>query len=194
MSQKVTLEELSSEIRRRGNDGGHVVVALCGFGGAGKSTAANALSASLGDAAVVHLDDFIVDRLSARSTDWDGFDWNRLVQEVLQPVAGGADAIEYGAYDWEANGIREKKKVILPKYLIVEGVGLIRDELKNFFTVTVWIDVPLEVANERGKRRDVEEYGATKHASLWDTVWTPNDKDYFAKYRPDETADYLLEN
>lgn len=194
MSQILSLQELSSEIKRRAQDRKHFLVALSGFGGSGKSTTADALSKSLGDAQTIHLDDFIVNRLSKRSEDWEGFEWDRLIEQVLKPIAEGADVIEYGVYNWPSNGIIEKRRVILPKYVILEGVGLIRDDLKKYFDVTIWIDVPLAVATERGKRRDVEEYKVPHHAELWDTIWTQNDADYFRKYQPNEKADFLLMN
>jgi uridine kinase len=194
MSQAITLQELSSEIKHRAQDRARIVIALSGFGGSGKSTIAKALLETLGDGEIIHLDDFIHDQLSQRSDSWEGFEWDRLVEEVLRPIAEGADVVEYGVYHWPSNKIVEKRKVALPKYIILEGVGLIRDNLKKYFDVTIWIDVPLVVATERGKRRDVEEYKVPHHAELWDTIWTPNDADYFRKFVPNEKADFLLKN
>ena len=192
--QKMQLQELSTEVRRRHKNNQRSVIALSGFGGAGKSTLANSLAELLGDAVVIHLDDFIIDRLSKRSADWNGINWSRLVSEVLKPIADGASAIEYGVYDWKSNSLSGKKSLVLPKYVILEGIGLIRENLRDFFAVTIWIDIPLETASARGKHRDVVEYGATHHAELWDTIWTPNDRDYFIKYQPQVHADYLLES
>jgi uridine kinase len=194
MSQILSLQELSSEIKRRAQDRKHFFIALSGFGGSGKSTTADALSKSLEDAQTIHLDDFIVDRLSKRSENWDGFEWSRLIEQILKPITEGADIVEYGIYSWESNGVGETRKTILPKYVILEGVGLIRDDLKKYFDVTIWIDVPLVTATGRGKRRDVEEYKVPHHAELWDTIWTPNDADYFRKYEPNKKADFLLKN
>ena len=191
-AKKIDLGELSSEVKERSKGRPHTVIALSGFGGAGKSTIANSLAELLGDSTIVHLDDFILDRLSKRSADWDGFDLDRLIHEVLEPIANGADEIEYGIYDWKSNQVSEKKKLVLPKYIILEGIGLIRENLRDFFALTVWIDVPLEIASARGKHRDVSEYGATHHAELWDTIWAPNDRDYFTKHQPRTHTDYLL--
>lgn len=194
MVQKMDFAALLSEIRLRAGDGSRFVIAISGFGGSGKSTTAEKLAAQLGDAIVIHLDDFIVDRLSVRSEDWEGFDWGRLTNEVLDPIAQGAEAVEHGVYDWKANAASDTKKVALKKYVVIEGVGLIRERLQHYFDLTVWLDVPLDAAWSRGKRRDVKEYGLPHHADLWDALWSPNDRDYFAKYKPNVHVDFLLEN
>lgn len=194
MSQPIDLQTLCSEIQHRAHGRAHFVIALSGFGGSGKSTTAKALLKELGDGEIIHLDDFIHDRLSQRSDSWEGFEWDRLTEQVLKPIAEGANAIDYGIYNWQSNKITEKRKVVLPKYIILEGVGLIRDDLKKYFDITVWIDVPLDVASERGKHRDMIEHEAPQHANLWDTIWTSNDQDYFAKYQPKNNVDFLLDN
>ena len=73
---------------------------------------------------------------------------------------------------------------------MVEGIGLIHPEIVSFFDLTVWIDCPLEVASERGRRRDNESHNVD-HDALWRDLWTPNDHDYFEKFRPDQQADVI---
>ncbi len=75
----------------------------------------------------------------------------------------------------------------------MEGIGLVRPSLMPYFDCSVWVDIPLEVAVERGKRRDREEY-KVDHDSLWDELWMPNDRDYFEKYSPKEKVDFILQN
>ena len=194
MSQDISLNDLLSEIQERASGHGKYVIALSGFGGSGKSTLADKMAEQLENAVVIRLDDFIIDRLSKRSEDWEGIDWDRLTKQVLQPILEGADVLEYGVYDWKENAVTNVKKIVLKKYVIIEGIGLIRENLKKYFDLTVWLDVPLEIASRRGKQRDVEEYGLPHYTDLWDSIWIPNDRDYFAKYQPDVHADLLLAN
>jgi len=164
------------------------VIAISGFGGAGKTTLTNKIAETLKDTQIIHLDDFIIDQLSTRSSHWDGFDWERLQNEILIPLKKQSKEIEYGVYDWKQNKIVRKQTIQQSKYVIVEGVGLIRNQLAEYFDCTIWIDTPFETALERGKHRDEFEYGVD-HNTLWNTLWGPNDKDYFEKYLPKKMAD-----
>ena len=131
--QVTELKNLSALLKEKAQGKDRFVVAISGFGGSGKSTIASRLARELGDVALVRLDDFVVDRLSARSADWGGFDWSRLITQVLQPLRSGANIIAYEQYDWENNGLGEKIKETVSKFVIIEGVGLIRKEFHTFF-------------------------------------------------------------
>src|SRR6476469_3661267 len=63
--------------------GGVRLVAVDGYGGAGKSTFATRLAAALGGAAVVHTDDFAT---GEPGVEW----WPRLEREVIVPLSAGA--------------------------------------------------------------------------------------------------------
>ncbi len=185
--------EIAKDIKVRGRYKPSFIIALSGFGGSGKSTIAEKLSQLLGDATVIRLDDFIINRLSKRSSDWEGFDYNRLFEQVLKPIQQGKIEIEYGLYDWQKNIVAKNKKVSLQRFIIVEGIGLIRPNLMPYFDCSVWVDVGLETAVERGKRRDREEC-KVDHDHLWDELWMPNDRDYFEEYSPKDKVDFILQN
>ena len=191
MPNHITHHKLVTFLHARAAGHAPFVIGLSGFGGSGKSMAAEKLATALGDADVIHLDDFILDRLSARSADWDGFEWTRLIAQVLRPVSQEKKTITYDAYDWATNRLASKKMLNVRTFVIVEGVGLIRSLLKPYFDATIWIDLPLEVAAARGARRDREEYKAMND-ELWETRWVPNDRDYFDKYHPRDKSDFLL--
>jgi uridine kinase len=191
VSKRIRLENLTLAIKEKVKDKNPFIIALSGFGGAGKSTVANKLANLLGSTDIVSIDDFMLDRLSTRSDNWNSLDWERLTKEVLQPLSVNNKAITYGIYDWKENKIVQDKTFNVSKYVIIEGVGLLRPELKNYIDLSIWIDVPLGIASEQGKKRDREEY-KVNHDQLWDTLWMPNDKDYYEKYHPEQIASFLL--
>lgn len=189
MAQNTSFEYLVSEIRATSSQ--TFVIAISGFGGSGKSTIAKKLVEALKDATIIPLDDFIMNRLQGRSLEWASFDWQRLIKEVLLPIRKREKSIEYGVYSWIEDKVAQKRTVEIKKYVIIEGVGLIRDSLQEYFDCTVWIDTPFDIAIARGKKRDKEEY-SIDHDKLWDEVWGPNDKDYFDTFKPKEKADFVL--
>lgn len=192
-TRRNSLDEVAAKIKRHPRKQGSVVIAVSGFGGSGKTTVANEIAELLEDAVVVSLDDFFLDRLRQRSADWASYDWQRLIDQMLRPTKERATSISYDVYDWGTNRLGPKRKLDLPSYVIIEGVGLLRNGMDEYFDHTIWVDVPLELAIERGKRRDRDQYGVD-HDALWEEVWGPNDSDYFHKHLPDQTAEYLVSN
>ena len=86
------------------------------------------------------------------------------------------------------------EEILANKYIIIEGsLWLIQDKFKSNFNKTVWINVPQEIANARGKKRDNEVYGVD-HDELWDQVWGPRETESFNKLHPDKNADIPLDN
>ncbi|MEJ0053300.1 MAG: hypothetical protein WDN10_01035 [bacterium] len=168
-----------------------MLIAISGFGGSGKSTAAEKLGAYL-DAPVIGVDSFARHRLSG-GTAWNSVDFGRLEREVLKPFEAGQNPLVYGHYDWSSNGIVTTAPVEHRGRLIVEGVGLFRPELYQYFSYMLWIDCPLEEAAARGKKRDREIHNNPQD-ERWDGVWKRNDLEYLAAYKPDEMANAVIKN
>ena len=68
MQRQGTINDLESVIKEKAKNHDHFLIALTGFGGAGKSTAAKNLADSLENAVVISLDEFITNRLADRTT------------------------------------------------------------------------------------------------------------------------------
>jgi hypothetical protein len=120
-------EQVAAAVDARRN-GGFALVALDGMGGSGKSTLAAALGGLRG-AEVVHGDDFYrpmdcAER--ARLSPAEGyrcyFDWQRLREEVLAPLAAGLDAA-YRRYDWERGEPAPNESHVVSRsgLIVVEG-------------------------------------------------------------------------
>src|SRR5439155_20568816 len=125
-----------------------------------------------------------------RSEDWSSFDRSRLEKQVLEPVRRGQPA-RFQRYDWGRDTLGEWVTLLPPKYLIVEGIGVLHPDLMKYLDYGIWIDVPLEVAVRNGKARDRSR--GNDHDQLWDEVWGPNDRDYFDAFRPDRLASEVMQ-
>jgi len=168
------------------------IVGVSGFGGSGKSTAAKQLGKAL-NASVVGVDSF--QQKGAFTTQfslWEIMDYARLEKEVLEPFSKG-QKVEYRHFDAEKEILLNTIGIESDGILIVEGVGLFRPELLKYFSYKIWIDMPVEMAIARGKKRDREEYGNPTDA-LWDGVWKDNDLQYLEQYKPKEVADMIIDN
>lgn len=163
------------------------VIAVSGFGGAGKSSFAAALGSKI-SAPVVGLDAFIIDRSLARYTHWEIVDFVRLEREVLRPFVEGK-SLRYRQFDWGKNRVDKSRELPAAKTIIVEGVGLFRPSLRRYFSLMVWVDCPLHEAIRRGKQRDQDA-----HDGSWDGVWKENDEQCFDEYRPKEIAHLVIDN
>lgn len=151
------------------------IIAVSGFGGAGKSTFSGELSGLI-KASVICVDQFGVDRAIEDYTHWAGMDFDKLEKEVLVPFSEG-----------KSGGVSNSD------FLIIEGVGLFRPELLKYFTYKIWIDCPQGVANARGKKRDREVH-KNPQDEKWDGPWKRNDDEYFNTYKPRDIADLVIYN
>jgi uridine kinase len=163
-----------------------VFVGISGFGGSGKSTFAQELAARLGESEIVPMDNFWRPEFNVRSSDWVAYDRERLIELVLRPAKRGK-TIHYQMHDWETGTPGSWRTVSPASFLLIEGISALHPNLFPYYDYTVWVDCPLETAEARGLQRDYPD--GRDETQVWTTIWTPNERDYFAKYRPDRLAD-----
>lgn len=155
------------------------VIAVDGRSGAGKTSLATALRASLG-APVVALEDLY--------GGWDGLERgiDLLVSAVLEPLAAGRAAhvprYDWIAADWGAPWILEP-----PEVLIVEGVGAGARRAAAYESVLIWLEEPAPVRKKRALDRDGETF-----APYWD-AWAAQEDAMLARERTPQRADIVID-
>ncbi len=164
------------------------IVAISGFGGSGKSTFAKLLSDKI-NSPVVSIDTF--NKRVEKYTEWNLFDYDRLVKDAIKPFLDNKPVIEYKSDSGE--GLVENLSIPNTGILIIEGVGLLRPSLMSYFNYSIWIDCPIDNAVKRGKKRDREVWNNPKD-ELWDGIWKDNDLECFQKFKPDKLADLIINN
>jgi uridine kinase len=185
----IGLAQIVDEVERMRAERTNLIVAITGFGGAGKSTLTRSLVEALPDSVRLRGDDFLdPERSHRRSTDWDGVERVRMRSEVLEPFRRG-DTVSFRPYDWDAGRLGPLTVLTSGAILLVDAIGVLHPELEDCFDLTVWIDVDLATAGEQGRERD--RRSGHDHDRLWAEVWTPNDRDYAERFGPRERADLL---
>lgn len=130
-----------------------VIVAVDGFGGAGKSTLAEQIAAEQLRAGrpvtIVHTDDFAS---WDNPVDW----WPRLLEQVLQPLSRNQTA-RYQQYDWNSRTLADWHEVQPGGLMVLEGVTASRDEFRPYLAATIWVETSADLRLRRGLERDGEQ-------------------------------------
>jgi uridine kinase len=187
--RQASIGDLAARIENLGRSQPRTVVAISGYGGSGKSTLAKAL-ASAGDRNTrLRGDDFLDPvRSHHRSTDWDGVERTRMRDEVFEPYRRG-ELVRFRPFDWHARALGPATELPATQVLLVDAIGILHPDLDGCFDLSIWVDVDLETAGQRGRERD--RSNGHDHDRLWTDVWLPNDRDFAARFDPMGQADLL---
>ena len=182
-----SLDEILEPIRSL--PGSSVTIGISGYGGSGKTTLAHALADRL-SAPVISIDEFGTSAVFRRSDDWQGFDRERLVRQVLAPLARGVRELSYDSCDdwdsWET----VPTHLVMERFLFLEGVGLFHPNVVPYLDYRIWLDVPLAEATARGITR--ERILGRDPGDVWQRLWEPNESDFERKFQPKESAHRLI--
>lgn len=155
----MNVDALSSRLLSKLGSDRHLVVALDGPGGAGKSTIARKLSERCDLLSIVHGDDFYAPMeeqarraLSPECGYMRYFDWQRMRREVLEPLSRG-DGARYQRYDWGMNQLAEWIDQPAEGIILIDGVYSFRPELREFYGYSILVDTPKAQCLARLARR-----------------------------------------
>jgi uridine kinase len=197
--------QVVGEIERLRQQTTRVLVAVDGPDAAGKTTfAARLAAAAPGHVVQASADDFQFPRaargrrgkLSAEGYYLDAFDHATLVTRLLAPFRDGAGEVAVSAWNYRADS-PEERSVEIPEraVLIVDGVFLQRPELRDVWSLVVYLTVATEIALRRGVERDAGELGDVDRVTeRYRERYLPGQALYRAEADPEAAADVLIDN
>ena len=159
--------------------GSHIVVAIDGAAGSGKTTLGRGLAGEL-DATIVQMESIY--------PGWDGLDEAavRLVRDVLEPFARGEDG-SVRPWDWEQSCEGEPVAVTPTSIVIVEGVGAGAAAAAPFLSLLVWLEANAAVRRRRAIARDGDMF-----APHWER-WAAQEDAMFAREQTRERAELIIQ-
>jgi uridine kinase len=182
------LNQITEMIMAKTKDG-PIIIGIEGFGGSGKSTLAAQFKELLGNAYVIHIDDYIVkSKLAEPAWDTGVFDHHRLEEQVLKPALSG-EKIIYQKLIYDSDTLSEPATRPIVTYLIIEGISCFIPKLSNYYDFKIWVNTPINIAKKRGQERK----GTHGSAKDWE-AWAAIDIRYQQKYHPELIADFIVEN
>jgi uridine kinase len=186
-------ELVSTAIDAAEHEGPAVVVGIDGPGGAGKSLLARELALLRGDVALIEGDDFyrpLAESTRAALTPLEAvdlfFDWERLRDEALAPLARGEDA-RYRCYDWALKRLGEEYGTVRAEGIVVlEGVYVARPALRGYLDLIVVVDAPRELCLARQLARGENEPAQVER-------WRAAEEWYLERQDPRRVADLVID-
>ena len=125
-----------------------IVITIDGPAGSGKTTLAKELSSALDSCYTIHMDDLY--------EGWDSTltpNLTKKLQRILEYVKMES-RIQFVPFDWLESNFSPQVELPTPKYLIIEGVGSGQSAIRDFISLSLWIEVLPDIGLERVIKRD----------------------------------------
>jgi uridine kinase len=184
-TSKTNLQQVLASVKPSVNN--TTFIAVDGRGGSGKTTLAKWLSEAL-RASVIRTDDF---------ASWNNpFDWWPLVIDlVFEPIKNGAKVLNYPRSRWwDTHHPVPVVAQPVTAIMILEGVSSSRREFRQYLSLNIFVDTPIELCLERGIARDTTDTGKTvaELDQMW-KWWLEKESEYMERDQPKEHADIVID-
>jgi uridine kinase len=183
-----------------------VRVGIDGVDAAGKTYLADELAKAIQEQKVIRasIDGFHNPRevryqqgqLSPEGYYYDSFNNQQFAEVLLKPLGSEGD-LKYrtAVYDYRTNSpVDVPEKTASPEdILIVDGIFLFRPELKDYWDIKIFVDVPFSVTVPRAIKRDADgnEEATRMH---YEKRYVAGQQLYFQDAQPKEQADIVIDN
>lgn len=180
---------LLAAIDRHSRTHPQTLVALDGPCATGKTTLGGFLS-QLYQCPLFHMDDFFLppERKTAQRLAQPGgnVDAERFFAEILSPLSKG-ETVRYRPYRCHSGTLGEEIVVSPAPLAVVEGVYSLRPDLRPYYHVTCFLEVPWST-----RRARLLDRGGADVLDRFEKIWIPLEDDYFRAFPIREHCDVVL--
>lgn len=167
----------------------HIVVAIDGRCGAGKTTVSERLKSEL-SCNLIHTDDFFLPddkKTEERLLETGGnIDYERFYDEVIVPLKNG-ETFAFMPYSCSLKALTEPI-VIAPKPVaIIEGSYSLHPFFGDYADLKIFIDISEKEQEKRLKARNIHLFERFKNE------WIPMEERYFNEFKIKEKCDLILD-
>jgi uridine kinase len=199
------IEDLVRVIGAMGRSG-RVLVAIDGPDASGKTMLAHRISDLLARPSLrASIDGFHNPRRVriARGMDsphgyyHDSFNHTALEENLLEPFAKGEEKVRTRVFDLHADTPVESDPVLVPPHctLLLDGVFLLRPELRHWWNLSVYLHVPEDVTIARARVRDAEIFGSPEAVEArYRARYLPGQALYREDAKPQHAAHIVIDN
>jgi uridine kinase len=126
----------------------------------------------------------------------DSFDYQGLRNACLLPFLGGQPVVRTSGHERDADSRADVAVVVPPRaVLVVDGVFLLRPELRELWTLSVYLRVSAQETLRRAHRRDLELFGTAEQVQRrYLGRYLPGQVLYRLTSDPEALADLLVDN
>ncbi len=205
VSRVTVLGQLTATIADMAQDR-RVLVAFDGPDAGGKTTMANHVAGALPGAVVrASVDGFHRRRefRMARGLDSpegyyrDSFNLEALEEELLSPFLAGNGLVRTRVFDYRTDRTVDGEFETVPPgaTLIIDGVFLLRPELRRWWNLGIYVHVPDEVSLARAIIRDADMYGGPEETEMkYRSRYLPGQALYRMEAHPQDAALIVIDN
>jgi uridine kinase len=128
----------------------------------------------------------------------DSFNYPALIDVLLRPLGpGGSGAFRRAVFDYRADRPVDAalEHAAPDAILLLDGVFLLRDEVRAHFDLSVFVQADFAVTTARAEQRDRDLFGSVEEVRRrYRERYVPGQELYLSTVRPERMASIVLDN
>ncbi|MBS3741896.1 MAG: hypothetical protein KGY75_00930 [Candidatus Cloacimonetes bacterium] len=127
----------------------------------------------------------------------DSFNYEAIKTNVINPVKNLDNHIVEGIYDFRTESELMKNRIPINSDTVIlfDGIFLNRDELYQFWDLSIFLKISFETMLDRALIRDLELFGSEEAViKKYQRRYIPGEKIYLNNCQPERRADIVIDN